>query len=154
MEITGEKIKEEREKRGWSQEYLAQITNQSVKTITNHENGSKIPRSKQSAYLRVFSGLSMEHSQPLEEEMGYNIRLNDGLLGNKGSLGMLARWLINNLDTLEKDEIFSLFIDKLKTRGKKEYIQEESETLKGLTEHDISIIKALLAKRNPQTNGS
>tara|TARA_R110000822_G_scaffold14427_6_gene50796 strand:- start:724 stop:1140 length:417 start_codon:yes stop_codon:yes gene_type:complete len=60
MNFTGEKIRQLREARGWSQEDLAIKTHQSRETVGNHERGGKIPGTKQKMYKRIFGNLNKE----------------------------------------------------------------------------------------------
>ncbi|RDY58467.1 helix-turn-helix domain-containing protein [Flagellimonas nanhaiensis] len=153
MDLTGEEIRRRRLENGWSQGHLAELTGQTRETVNKHENGSKIPNSKQSAYKRVFAGLSMERHKPYDPKSikpqigaGHQITLDDGLLNDENGLAMMARWLIKNHDALEKDEIFGIYIEKIKLKGKKEFVKTEKDQLQELTDHDIELIKHLLTK--------
>ena len=111
MEITGEFIKQERERRGWTQEELAQRTNQSLKTITNHETGSTITRNKADIYRKVFDVKGTVNEPNSEYTSAANITLRQDIIHNKEELYTLIKFLKRNQEILMKDELWALYCE-------------------------------------------
>lgn len=53
MEITGDQIREERERRGWTQQQLAQLLKVSMRTVGNWERGATVPQNRSGAIREV-----------------------------------------------------------------------------------------------------
>lgn len=149
MDLTGKEIKEKRLAKGWSQEQLASLTGQTRETVNKHENGSKIPMSKQSAYKRVFHGLGMDHLKVKPNNIDdvrsqHQIVLDDTLFERPEDVAGLIGFLFNNRSKMEKDVLGSRFLHEIRVEGEDRFIGRLIESAKKLNTEKANILKEIV----------
>ncbi|WP_036383957.1 helix-turn-helix transcriptional regulator [Muricauda sp. MAR_2010_75] len=147
--MTGKEIREKRLAKGWSQEQLASLTGQTRETVNKHENGSKIPMSKQSAYKRAFHGLSMDHIKSnvkdvTQEYDAPTIILDDSLFERPEDVGRLIGFLFKNRDKMEKDVLGSRFLHEIRVEGEDKFISRLIDSAKKLNSEKADILKEIV----------
>ena len=78
----GEKVRAARRERGLSQKDLAARTGIAVRTIINYENGSRMPKSRDS-YVRLAEVLDIDLASLMDEHAEFTIRASEKF-GSRG----------------------------------------------------------------------
>lgn len=114
--------------------------------LTKGAKPTKDNREKIAKYFHVTSDylLTGKEEFKLSRE---NIRLDDDLINRKEEFRAIIFYLNENFDSLINDEVFKLFVDRIKSEGRTEARLELAKEYKDKTESNIGAIKDKLSPR-------